>query len=129
MSEPTKQAYRVLVVEDDQHLRAGYVDILELDDYIVQTAENGRVALELAPEFDPHIIMMNWIMPFMDGVTAIQALRKIPQFEHTPIVVTTARGCTHEEAIRIGADALLIVPFDAEDYLALVAKMLNKTVS
>jgi DNA-binding response OmpR family regulator len=119
-------ARRILVVDDEPrlvHLVRGY---LEQEQYQVATAANGREALLVAREFAPDLIILDLMMPEMDGWAFMNQLRR----EHnTPVIMLTARV---EESDRIagletGADDYLIKPFSPRELVARVRAVLRRT--
>ena len=102
----------MLLVEDN-------VEILELvnlqlrDKYIIYAAQNGRAGLELARRERPDLIVTDFMMPEMDGLTMLQALRADPQFAETPIIMLTAKNQLEDRlaARQAGADIYLGKPF------------------
>ncbi len=85
--------YKVLVVDDDSDITELLQYNLEKEGYEVTTAENGKEALETAVKFSPHIILMDVMMPVMDGITACRQLREKPEFRETYILFLTAKSC------------------------------------
>ncbi len=73
---PDQQAVRVLVVDDTEHVRSVVADMLRLDGFdVVGTAPDGEAALLLAAETDPHVVVMDLMMPGIDGIEATRRLR------------------------------------------------------
>lgn len=101
----TKVVNRVLVVDDD----ADIVELLQYnlskEGYEVQTAENGKRAVEVAKLFKPHLILMDIMMPVLDGVEACRQLRELPQFKDTFIIFLTARSEEYSEVASFDAGA------------------------
>jgi CheY-like chemotaxis protein len=84
---------RILVVEDNDDLRESISEVLALHGYVATVAENGKVALdqlELSPT-PPALILLDLLMPVMDGITFLQSLRAIPRFSHVPVLLMTAQ--------------------------------------
>lgn len=81
---------RVLVVEDNENNLAILQDMLEMHHHIVSIARNGEDAIELAKATLPEIILMDIELPGMNGIEAMQLLRNLPEFAHTPIIAITA---------------------------------------
>ena len=109
----------VLVVDDDDMIRRLVRTVLEADDYDVVEARNGDIALELANEAHPAVILLDIMMPGIDGVEVCRRL------DHTAVkvVILTARDDPMlEDACReAGADAFLTKPFSSLELLDLVA--------
>ncbi|MFK8068340.1 MAG: EAL domain-containing protein [Gammaproteobacteria bacterium] len=79
----------ILVVDDDITIRFMVKEALEQQGFIVEEAENGKQAIERAQELLPDIILLDVMMPVMDGFSSCIAIRKIPECEHTPILMMT----------------------------------------
>jgi CheY-like chemotaxis protein len=106
----------VLVVDDDPDILEAICDILEVEDYRVAKARNGLEALEQIDVERPDAILLDLMMPVMDGVTFAQALRERPAGD-VPIVVISADG-NPQRAASVGARAYLAKPFDIDTLLA-----------
>ena len=91
MTEHKKQSDRprVLVVDDDMGMRILIRESLEQEGFEIEEAEDGKQAVELFEDFQPDIILMDVEMPVMDGFSACEALRKLPEGKHTPILMVT----------------------------------------
>lgn len=81
---------RVLVVEDERDLREGIAEVLEEEGYAVATAENGAVGLQRAREFGPEVILLDLMMPVMNGYQFLEAQQQDPALAHVPVVVVSA---------------------------------------
>ncbi|MCA9973135.1 MAG: response regulator [Anaerolineales bacterium] len=88
---------RVLIVEDDEASRALLARTLAKRGWRVTEAENGRVALDRIVESTPDIILLDLMMPEMDGFQFIEELRRQPDWDRIPVIVTTAKELTVEE--------------------------------
>ena len=91
----------ILVVEDDPHNRDLLRSILTKDGWNVQTAENGRVALERVASTCPGLVLLDLMMPEMDGFAFIEEFRKLPSSAQVPVVVLTAKELTPEDQKRL----------------------------
>jgi PAS domain S-box-containing protein len=91
----------VLVVEDDPAVRAALRRAFEKDDRRVTEAENGRVALERMAEQTPDLVLLDLIMPEMDGFEFLEAMRARPELAGVPVVVLTAMDLTEEDRRRL----------------------------
>ena len=80
----------ILVVDDDEDIRETLRVILELEDYQVLVASNGREALEVMRTNRPQLILLDLMMPVLDGWEFVKELDKIPKLSDTPILVITA---------------------------------------
>ena len=91
----------VLVVEDDPDTRLILKNTLEKDGWKVQTAANGRIALELATSRLPGLVLLDLLMPEMDGFTFIDELRRVPDGRRIPVIVLTAKDLTADDRRRL----------------------------
>jgi CheY-like chemotaxis protein len=95
-----------LVVEDDLVSRQMVCEILEKDGWTVVEAENGRVALDRVRERRPHLILLDLMMPEMDGFAFTEELRRHEEWSEIPILVLTAKDLTEEDRLRLNGDVL-----------------------
>jgi two-component system response regulator MprA len=119
------QPARVAVVDDDRYVR----EMLELglarEGFIVQTASDGASALDLVRKFDPEVIVLDIMMPKIDGITLLPRLREITQ---APILMLTAKGETGDKvtSLSAGADDYLVKPFVFEELIARLQAKLRR---
>ncbi|WP_210330991.1 response regulator [Microvirga terrestris] len=92
---------RVLVVEDDPHTRGWLARILREDGWEVAEAENGRVALDRLPLVKPDIILLDLIMPEMDGFEFVDEIHRNEETRHLPLIVLTAADVDEEAQRRL----------------------------
>lgn len=98
----------VLVVEDDADTRKRLRSMLERDNWIVTEAENGRVAIDLFPDAKPSVVLLDLMMPVMDGFTFLTELRARPDGTEVPVVVLTAHSLSNDDRRRLrGANQVL----------------------
>lgn len=118
---------RLLLAEDDRSLRTSLARALELEGYDVTLAENGEIALESAKADEPDVIVADWMMPYLDGVTLCQRLRAAGS--RVPILMLTARTETGDRVVALdaGADDFLAKPFALEELLARVRALLRRS--
>jgi CheY-like chemotaxis protein len=95
---------RVLLVDDDATTRRGMRLALEQDGWQVGEADNGRVALARLAESRPDIIMLDLVMPEMDGFEFLFAMRGRAEWSDIPVLVVTAKDLTDEERRRLNGD-------------------------
>jgi signal transduction histidine kinase/DNA-binding response OmpR family regulator len=93
--------YPILVVEDDSSTRDLLRSILTKDGWSVQTAENGRVALEKVKNARVGLVLLDLMMPEMDGFAFIEEFRRLPSAGQVPVVVLTAKDLTSEDRKRL----------------------------
>jgi signal transduction histidine kinase/CheY-like chemotaxis protein len=106
---PADGAAHVLVVEDDTSTREMLARVLARERCVVSTAENGRVALSRLEERAPDVILLDLMMPELDGFEVVDQLRRHPQWHSIPVVVITARDLSDDDRKRLkgGVDRIL----------------------
>lgn len=119
---------RVLVVEDNQDLAANLIDYLELKDCVVDWAANGRQALTLASENRFDVIVLDIMMPGIDGLEVCRKLRE--QHLTTPILFLTARDTLSDkiEGFNVGGDDYLVKPFALEELFVRLNALCKRTL-
>ena len=121
MVAASKPGGRVLVIDDEPLLRATLQQILGDEGYIVDVASDGAAGLQRALLHRPDVILLDLMMPTMNGKQFLQALRAEPNFVTLPVLIMTAvQGITTNLAL-LGVGEVLEKPFDAEDLLSKVA--------
>ena len=90
-----------MIVEDDADTRDIVKSTLVKDGWRVDTAENGRIALERIAVTMPGLVLLDLMMPEMDGLTFLEEFRRIPNARAVPVVVLTAKDLTSEERRRL----------------------------
>ena len=103
---------RVLIVDDEQDIIEFLSYNLKKEGYEVVSAQNGIEALKIAKSFDPHLIVLDIMMPELDGIEVCDRLRSDPQFENTLIIFLTARSETFTQvtALETGGDDFINKP-------------------
>lgn len=114
---PKPAAGFVLVVDDEEQNRSLIRDYLEAHDYTVAEAENGMVALEKIAARPPDVILLDLMMPKMDGIEVCRRLKASAQTAHLPVLMVTALSDRQERlmGIRAGANDFLNKPVDIQD--------------
>ncbi|KKJ93824.1 histidine kinase [Micromonospora sp. HK10] len=118
---------KVLVVDDDARNVFALTNILELHGMDVVYAENGRKAVEtLMRQDDIDLVLMDVMMPEMDGYAATAAIRAMPRYAELPIIAVTAKAMRgdREKSISSGASDYVTKPVDAEDLLSCIHRWL-----
>lgn len=111
----------VLVVDDDEAIAEFVAVILAERGYQVRTACNGRQALDLLRETPPQVLLLDLMLPLMDGWDLAQTMRESPTLKDVPVVVMSAHNDVPEEAQAVGAVAYLHKPFDLDELFSCVA--------
>jgi CRP/FNR family transcriptional regulator, cyclic AMP receptor protein len=119
---------KVLLIEDNDDIRNNTAEILELANYKVVTAENGKVGVEKAIEYIPDLIICDIMMPVLDGYGVLHAIHKNETIQNTPFIFLTAkteRG-DFRKGMELGADDYITKPFDGTELLNAVDSRLKK---
>lgn len=120
----------ILVVEDDDSLRTGIVDLLEYADYQVSAARDGAAALDMLQQMPdlPNLIVSDIRMPRLDGYELLDAVRDRPQWVAIPFIFLSAKG--DKQDVRRGklrgADDYISKPFEFEDLLVAIESSLSR---
>ena len=111
----------VLVIDDHPDVRESLEELLRGEGYAVETAENGRDALaKLYAGLQPCLIILDLMMPVMDGFAFRQEQLNHPQFAHIPIIACSAAELPHQAIAQLRVDACMQKPVDLAQMLALV---------
>jgi diguanylate cyclase (GGDEF)-like protein len=124
-------ADNILVVDDDEDIVRVIRVNLQLEGYEVHMAHDGQEALDKALEAPPDLVLLDIMMPRMDGLTALKKMRSHPSLASTSIVLLTARGLTEDrvKGLELGADDYITKPFDVVEMLARVKAVLRRAKS
>ncbi len=125
------QPGRVLVVDDDSRLTFVVSAHLRRAGFEVRTAANGRDGLAIAREYLPDVIVLDWSMPVMDGMEAIQQLKADPLTARIPIIMLTGNPDTESLVLGLesGAQEYVVKPFAMEELIARVRSMHRLSVT
>jgi len=120
---------KVLVADDDPDILTVVKINLELDGFEVETAVDGEDALQKATSSSPNVIILDIMMPRMDGLTALHRLRSQAATAAIPIILLTARGLPEDRVrgLELGADDYITKPFDITELAARVRAVLRRT--
>jgi len=110
---------KILVVDDEPNIVQTLQDRLEMNEYQVVTAGNGREGLEKVEQEKPDVILLDVIMPIMDGHEMLEMLRKQPGGRDVSVIMLTARSQTQDiaRANACGIDDYIVKPFDLSELL------------
>ena len=126
MSENT---FKILLVDDEEDILEFISYNLEKEGYKVYTAKNGADAIKVAEKKLPHLIILDVMMPEMDGIAACEELRKIPTLKSTIIAFLTARGEDYSQiaGFEAGADDYITKPVRPKVLVSRVKALLKRT--
>ena len=119
---------KILLIEDNDDIRNNTAEILELSNYKVTTAENGKKGLEKALEQHPDLIICDIMMPVLDGYGVLHAIHKNDTFKNIPFIFLTAKTerSDFRKGMELGADDYITKPFTGTELLHAVDSRLNK---
>ena len=127
-AQPASHAKRrVLVVDDEENVVHLVASALRFDGYEAMTADNGHSALAAVAEYDPDLVVLDVMMPGLDGHAVLQHLRAAGSV--VPVIFLTARDAASDRVagLRSGADDYVTKPFSVEELLARVNAVLRRT--
>src|SRR3989441_11685344 len=118
---------RLLIVEEELPMRTALKDCLEGEGYRVLTAADGEVGLERALKEKPDLILLDIMMPKLDGFALCAELRRLSN--PVPVLMLTAKGQIEDRVTGLdaGADDYLVKPFSTDELLARVRALLRRT--
>jgi CheY-like chemotaxis protein len=118
--------WRVLVVEDDEAIALVIQDLLESEGFEVQRAHNGRAGLSLLHPFEPHVIVLDLMMPVLDGWGFRAEQRQLPPPLSTiPVVILSGARDAAAAASDLAAAALVVKPFALEALIEAIRSALD----
>lgn len=116
---------KALIVEDDGNIAELIRLYMEKDGFTVRTAADGRTGLAEAKVFEPDIVILDIMLPEMDGWAVCKGIR---DFSDVPIIFLTAKGETYDKVsgLEMGADDYMVKPFDAKELIARVHAVMRR---
>lgn len=119
---------KILLIEDNEDIRNNTAEILELANYDVEVAENGKKGVEMAIEFKPDLIICDIMMPDLDGYGVLHAIHKNDSIKNTPFIFLTAKTerSDFRKGMESGADDYITKPFEGTELLNAVDSRLKK---
>jgi len=124
------ETIRVLVIEDEQRIRTVLEYNLKLDGFEVHTAGDGRTGLEIARSQRPDLVLLDWMMPGMDGLAVLSELRNDERTKDIPVFMLTAKTMMTElgRALYEGADDYITKPFEPRELGEMLRQKLANVV-
>ncbi len=125
--QDTQTTKTILIVDDSEDMRTLLGQVLEGEGYTLFYAEDGDVAVSQAVKHHPCLILMDMSLPGISGWEAVEQLRAMPDFQHTPIIAVTAyvTKADEERAKAVGCNAHLGKPFDIMQVLDMIELLLQ----
>jgi len=117
---------RMMIIDDDLHLRKLVLTYADLEGFQCSEAKNAQQALEILHDADFDILILDIMMPGMDGFEALAEIRKVSQ---VPVIMLTARGEEYDKLLgfNLGADDYVSKPFSPKELMARVSAVLKRT--
>jgi two-component system, OmpR family, response regulator ResD len=117
---------KILIVDDEREMRQLLRIYLQQENYLIEEAQNGKEAYEQILNNDFDLVILDVMMPIMDGWETIERVRKVSS---VPIILLTAKSAVEDKVLGLttGADDYLVKPFDDEELLARVKALLRRT--
>jgi CheY-like chemotaxis protein len=120
---------KILIVDDSREIRHLVKTTLETADYKVIEAANGAKAIEYAKKHKPDVIIMDLMMPGMDGIEATRQIKLDPETTNCQVIILTgSEQNKYNKAIEAGANELFIKPFSPLDLISKVDQILGSVV-
>lgn len=123
---------KILLIEDDQTMSELYQTILTSGGYQVVAAENGKIGVEKAKSEKPNLVLMDIMMPIMNGFEALDEIKKDPQTTHIPVVMLTNMAGEREKEIakqKGATDYIVKSDVDPGEMSQIIKNLLSKTSS
>jgi DNA-binding response OmpR family regulator len=122
---------RVLIVDDEPNIVLSLQFLLSREGYEIDIARDGETALEIAARTPPDLVVLDLMLPGLDGYEVCRRLRAAPATAATKIVLVTARAREAERVrgLEEGADAYVTKPFSTRDLIATVGRFLGRAPS
>lgn len=119
---------KILIVDDDENISELISLYLEKECFNTETAPNGEAALQLVDVYNPDLILLDLMLPGIDGYEVCQQIRKT---RDTPIIILSAKGEVFDKVLglKMGADDYIIKPFDSNELVARVHAVLRRSGS
>lgn len=116
---------KVLIVDDDENISEVINMYLKSSGYSTKIALNGKEAQELYLDYRPDIVLLDVMIPYIDGIDVLKWIRK---HKDTPVIMITAKGDTFDKvlALELGADDYIVKPFEPKELLARVKAVLRR---
>lgn len=120
---------RILIVDDNQTMAGMLSLVVELNGHVTRLAHSGQQALESIAEERPDVVLLDLMMPDMDGLETLRRLRAMPNGRDLPVIVVTARAELDlaQQIAYAGGDALLFKPVQSKELCAAIDAQLDRS--
>ena len=117
---------RILIVDDEPNLLLSLEFLMAQNGYQVQVARTGEEALDCIPEFRPHLLLLDAVLPYRSGFEICQIVRRRKEWHPLRIVLLSSRGrdIDRVKGLALGADAYVTKPFSTKDLLHRINELL-----
>ncbi|MEG2813769.1 MAG: response regulator transcription factor [Oscillospiraceae bacterium] len=118
---------KILIVDDEDGIRDILKQYLEFDGFLWEEASNGQIAVEMCKNQDFDLVIMDVMMPFMDGITALRLIRESSTI---PVILLTAKSQEYDKifGFDLGADDYIVKPFSPKELIARVKAVLKRSI-
>lgn len=120
--------YKILVVDDEMNIRRVVKEYAEFEGYSIDEADNGMTAVDMAKSGDYDLIIMDVMMPRLDGYSACKEIKK---YKNIPVIMLSARGEEYDKlfGFEIGIDDYVVKPFSPKELMARVKAVIKRNSS
>ncbi len=122
-------AKKILIVDDEAHIVEMVKARLKANDYDIVTASNGEEALSAARENTPDLILLDVVMPVMDGWTCVREKKKDPAIKDIPVIMLTGKEALKDMFELEGVKDYIVKPFESDELLAKIEACLSKNTT
>jgi DNA-binding response OmpR family regulator len=117
---------KILIVDDEPNIVISLEFLMQQSGYEVAIARNGEEALEKIASFEPDLVLLDIMLPLLNGFEVCQRMRENPQWNRTKVIMLSAKGREIDvsKGIALGADAYVTKPFSTKDLISQVQRLL-----
>ena len=121
-------ATKALIIDDEEDYRIIIQEVLSAAGYAVRVAKDGSEGLEMLKQESSDVVLVDWMMPKMDGEQFCRAMRAVEALRGIPVIMLTVKQTADEEleALHFGVDDFVVKPFKAPELLARVRAVLRR---
>ncbi len=118
---------KVLIVDDEPHIALALEFLMQKEGYTVTKAYDGEAAIEVMDSFFPDIVLLDVMMPGIDGFEVAKTIRSNPSYEHTRIIFLTAKGTSSDKikGYTSGGEVYITKPFDNDELINIINEVIE----